>query len=133
MNPLSLIFASGSWQTFALTLLNLVATVALVFLAYYALRIYLHMRLGRLERGWKLIAQGIIFMSLGFFFITLQHALSRDSLLYFYLDSVGTVLSLIGIVVMLIGLHSHYMVWNRNFKSSKPELENKNENDVIQG
>ena len=123
---------SASLQTFALTLLNLVSTIALVLLAYYALRIYFHMRQGRLERGWKFLSQGIIFMSLGFLSISIEHTFSRDSLLYFYLDSIGAVLSLVGIVLMLIGLHSHYTVWYRKLRSSGDKVKDK-ENIVEDG
>ena len=112
-----------------LTVLNLASAVALVILAYYALRIFIHMRLGRLEKGWRRITQGIIFMSSGFFFVAVDHALPRASALYFYIDSVGAVLSLIGIVFMLFGLHSHYVVWYKKSVS----VERHEESEQING
>ena len=114
------------WQTVVLTTLNLFSTLGLIILAYYASRIFIHMRLGRLETGWKLIAQGIILMSSGFLFVTIEHVVSRESMLYFYLDSIGASLSLVGIILMLIGLHSHYVVWDRKNITSKPR-ESRNE------
>lgn len=109
---------SLSLQSFTLSALNLASAIALVVLAYYALRIFIHMRLGKLERGWKLITQGIVIISSGFFFVALDHALPRNSVMYFYIDSVGAVLSLGGIVLMLFGLHSHYVVWYKKSMSS---------------
>jgi hypothetical protein len=119
-------FFSFLSSSLILTSLDLASAVALVVLAYYSLRIFLHMRLGRLERGWKLITQGIFFMSSGFLFVAIDHMLPRASTLYVYIDSVGAVLTLIGIVVMLVGLHSHYIVWYKKTVSSEskePEKE----------
>jgi hypothetical protein len=110
-----------SVQSLTLSILNFASALALVVLAYYALRIFIHMRLGRLERGWRLITEGIIFISSGFFFVAVDHALPRNSLLYFYIDSVGAVLSLVGIVLMLFGLHSHYDVWYKKTASENRE------------
>jgi hypothetical protein len=116
-------------QSMILTVLNLASAVALVILAYYAVRIFVHMRLGRLEKGWRFITQGIVFMSSGFFFVAVDHSLSRTSTLYFYIDSVGAVLSLIGIVFMLFGLHSHYVVWYKKSVPAEVHEENEQVND----
>jgi hypothetical protein len=91
--------------------LNLASAIALLLLSYYGIRIFLHMRLGSLERGWKLVTEGIVITGLGFFLIAADHALPRASELYFYLDTCGSALSLSGVVFMLVGLHSHYSVW----------------------
>jgi len=118
-------------QSFILTTLNLASGVALIILAYYALRIFIHMRLGRLERGWRFITQGIAIVSLGFLFVGVDHALPRGTLIYFYIDSVGAVLSLVGIVFMLIGLHSHYVVWyKKSISSEKLETNEEKQEDL---
>jgi hypothetical protein len=110
-------------QSLTLAILNLASAIALIVLAYYALRIFVHMRLGRLEKGWRRVTQGIVFMSSGFFFVAVDHSLPRASSLYFDIDSVGAVLSLIGIVLMLIGLHSHYVVWYKRAGQSADDVE----------
>ena len=116
-------FFSFLTPSLILTCLNLASAVALVVLAYYSLMIFLHMRLGRLERGWKLITQGIFFMSSGFLFVAIDHSLPRASALYVYIDSVGAVLTLVGIVIMLVGLHSHYVVWYKKTLSNEQTEE----------
>jgi hypothetical protein len=108
-----------------LTGLNLASAGALIVLAYYSLRIFLHMKLGRLERGWKLITQGIFFMSSGFLFVAIDHLFPRTSVIYIYVDSVGAILTLIGIVVMLVGLHSHYVVWYKKTVSTSNKEQEK--------
>lgn len=118
-----MIIPLATTQSLILGMLDLASAVALVILAYYALRIFIHMRLGRLEKGWKFITEGIVFMSIGFFFVAVDHALPRSSSLYFYIDSVGAVLSLIGIVLMLLGLHSHYVVWYKKSLAIEREDE----------
>jgi hypothetical protein len=116
-------FFSFLTPSLILTCLNLASAVALVVLAYYSLMIFFHMRLGRLERGWKLITQGIFFMSSGFLFVAIDHSLPRASTLYIYIDSIGVVLTLVGIVIMLVGLHSHYVVWYKKTLSKETAKE----------
>jgi hypothetical protein len=93
-------------------------------------RVFLHLSMGRLERGWRLITQGIVFTSSGFFFVALDHAFPRLSLIYFYIGSVGAVLSLIGIVFMLQGLHSYYVVWYKKPDSSPRRKKAVTTNDL---
>lgn len=104
-----------------LIILNLASAIALIILSYYALRIFLYMRLGKLERGWRLVTEGIVIIGLGFFLIAVDHSLARASLLYFSIDSAGSVLSLVGVVFMLIGLHSHYTIWYSG-RAEKPPI-----------
>ena len=123
-------------QSIILAALNLASAAALVILAYYALRIFVHMRLGRLEKGWRLITQGMVIMSSGFIFVAIDHAMPRGTLLYFYIDSVGAVLSLVGIVFLLVGLHSHYVVWYKKSaaltESREKEERNETPEDITQ-
>jgi nicotinamide riboside transporter PnuC len=106
-------------QAMILAALDLATVVFTIGLGYYAAKIFFHMRLGRLENGWKMMTSGIISLCFGFVFLTFQHLVPRESNLYFYLDSVGTILSIIGIVLMMLGLRSHYLVWTRK-KSAAP-------------
>ncbi len=101
-----------------LVALDLATVFATIGLGYYAVKIFFHMRLGRLENGWKMVTQGIISLCFGFLFLTFQHVIPRESNLYFYLDAVGTFLSIIGIVLMMMGLRSHYLVWTRKKSSA---------------
>jgi hypothetical protein len=112
-------------QAMIMVALNLATVVATIGLGYYAAKIFFHMKLGRLEKGWKRVTQGIILLCFGFLFLTFQHMIPRDSNLYFSLDSIGTILSVVGIVIMMMGLRSHYLVWTRR-KSSIP-LQNVDE------
>jgi len=109
-------------QSLILVALDLVTVLATIGLGYYATKIFFHMRLGRLEKGWKMMTMGIISLCFGFLFLTFQHIIPRESNLYFSLDSVGTILSVIGIVLMMFGLRSHYLVWTRK-KSPVPLLD----------
>jgi hypothetical protein len=96
-----------------LTVLYLASAIGTIFLSYYSLKIFFHMRSGRLEKGWKLITEGMVFMSSSFVLIAMSHLLSRDSAAYLYLGIAGTSLMLVGVVIMLLGLRSHYLVWYR--------------------
>jgi len=103
-----------------LIILNLVTLVATIFLGYYAAKIFFYMRLGRLERGWKLVTGGAICLSFAFLALAIQHIFSRQSNLYFYLDGIGMLFSIAGIILMVLGLRSHYMVWTRKMDRKVP-------------
>jgi nicotinamide riboside transporter PnuC len=63
---------------------------------------------------------GAICLSFAFLSLTLQHLFSRLSSPYFYLDAFGMTLSIAGIILMVLGLRSHYFVWTRKISSRAP-------------
>jgi len=97
--------------------LNLITVGATIFLGYFAAKIFFHMRLGRLERGWKIVTGGAVCLSFAFLSLAIQHFFPRTSNLYFYFDAVGMSLSIAGILLMVVGLRSHYLVWTRKERS----------------
>src|SRR5579872_3339320 len=106
-------FSSIPAESTILLALYIGLLVATIGVAYYASAIFLHMRNGKLEKGWRLVAEGVVCLSGAFVFLTLQHAVERSSDLYFYLDAAGTVLAIAAIILIFFGLRSHYLVWTR--------------------
>ena len=122
-NPLLILSLS---QPTVLILLDVAEVLATVGLAFYAGKIFLHMRLGRMEKGWRYVTEGVAVLCIGFVLLTLQHTLPRESILYFYFDSLSTILSIVGILLMLLGLRSHYSVWSlKTFTLSNSKATNK--------
>ncbi len=113
-----------SFESSILAALNFITFLALLGVIYYSARILLRMRLGRLEKGWRFVTQGLVLLSAGFIFLTLEHTLPRSSVAYFLLDSAGTTLSLGGIIFMLLGLRSHLTVWIKKPSKSLEQSEN---------
>jgi hypothetical protein len=107
-------------ESATLVILNLLTLAATICLGYYAAKIFFYMRLGRLERGWKLVTGGAICLSFAFLSMTLQHLFSKISPPYFYLDAFGLTLSIAGIILMALGLRSHYFVWTRRVSGRVP-------------
>jgi hypothetical protein len=100
-----------------LVALNLVMVVATIYLGYFAAKIFIYMRFGRLERGWKMVTGGAVSLCIAFLFLTFQHLFPVRSDLYFYLDAVGMTFSISGIFLMVMGLRSHYFVWTRKISN----------------
>ena len=100
-------------ESATLIILNLVTLVATICLGYYAAKIFFFMRLGRLERGWKLVTGGAVCLSFAFLSLTFQHLFSRPADISFYFDAFGMSLSIAGIILMVLGLRSHLAVWTR--------------------
>src|SRR5579875_676315 len=94
-----------------LVVLDTISFIAAIGLAYYGARLFLHMRWGKLEQSWKLVTAGAVIFSLGFLSLTIQDLSPAYGYLYIVSDYFGTVLSMIGIVLLLLGLRSHYTVW----------------------
>jgi hypothetical protein len=104
-------------------ILNLILVSAVVILGYYASKLFFYMKLGRLEKGWRLVAQGAFILCGGFLFGTLQDLSKYGSGYYFNFDYVGTSLSIFGIVLMSFGLRSQYRVWSLRDVNSKSKLK----------
>ena len=114
-----------------LAVLNLVTVLALAGVIYYSAKILLRMRLGRLGRGWKNVTEGLILLCAGFIFLTFEHTLARSSVLYFFLDSIGTLLSLSGIIFMLFGLRSYLLVWVNKPSTASRTISSRETNESL--
>ena len=116
-------------QPILVIILDIIAIGATGGLAYYASRLFFHMRSGRFEKGWRLVTEGVVLLCAGFIFITIQDLSGSSSPYYFYFDYVGTALCVIGIIIMSIGLRSQYRVWTLKERQSlsihkgRPALE----------
>jgi hypothetical protein len=108
-------------ESVVLIILNLVTLGVTIFLGYFAAKIFLYMRFGRLERGWKLVTGGAICLCFAFLFLAFQHLFSGKSSLFFYLNAVGMTFSIAGIFMMVLGLRSHYLVWTRRMNDRTPK------------
>jgi len=114
------------YESSILGVLNLITVAALLAMIYYSARILLRMRLGRLEKGWKLVTEGLILLCAGFIFLTYEHTVLRASFPYFLIDLIGTVISLGGIILMVLGLRAHLIVWMK--RPVAPRIQTENEN-----
>jgi hypothetical protein len=113
-------------ESATLVILSLVTLVATICLGYYAAKIFLYMRLGRLERGWMLVTGGAICLCFAFLSLAFQHLFPGQSHPFFYLNTLGMTFSIAGMFLMVLGLRSHYLVWTRKTTNrlQKPLLLN---------
>jgi hypothetical protein len=101
-----------------LALNDLISVFPAIGLGYYAVKMFLLTRLGRLEKGWSFIIIGGFACSLGFSFLTIQDLTTAYSLEYLFTDYLGTSLSAIGFFLVMLGVRSHYSVWSlKSFKN----------------
>ena len=100
-----------------LALNDLVSVFPAIGLGYYAVRMFLLTRFGRLEKGWSFIIVGGFACSMGFCVLTIQDLTTAYSIGYLFTDYLGTSLSAIGFFLVMLGVRSHYSVWSlKNFK-----------------
>ncbi|HXQ92667.1 MAG TPA: hypothetical protein VN739_06645 [Nitrososphaerales archaeon] len=97
-----------------LIILDIISIAAALGVGYYATRMFLHMRRGRLEKGWNWIILGALMTAIGYFFLTIEDFFLARSFYYSSLDYVGTVVCTIGLVVLMFGIRSHYSAWSLN-------------------
>lgn len=95
-----------------LIFLDIVSIVAAIGLGYYAFRMFFHMRWGRLEKGWRLMAGGAVAFATGYVFLTIEDFFLAYSFYYRWADYIGTTACGIGLVMLLLGLRSHYIAWS---------------------
>ena len=98
----------------------------LIALLYYALRILTSFKKGMLERGWKLICQGIIILVAGELVILLSDYQPTGGYLY----QLGTGIDTLGLCLVILGLKAHYDIWRmgkeyRDKKPVPPEVEDR--------
>lgn len=111
-----------------LVILDLVSIAAALVAGYYAARMFYHLRMGRLEKGWGLMLLGAGLIACGYFFLTVEDLFLAYSFFYESVDYIGTGICTIGLIVLMLGLRSHYSAWSlgRTVKvteQSKPKQE----------
>lgn len=87
--------------------LEAVILVMLVALLFYALKILTAFKKGILERGWKIISEGIIVLVAGEFVTAVSYSISLGGYLY----QLGTGMDALGVCVVVLGLKSHCDIW----------------------
>jgi hypothetical protein len=94
-----------------LVALDLVSIAAALGVGYYAARMYYHLRQGRLGKGWNQILLGATTIACGYFFLTVEDLFLAYSSFYVSVDYIGTVICTLGLIVLMLGLRSHYSAW----------------------
>ena len=84
------------------------------FFAFYALKLLANFRQGMLERGWKQVAIGALFLIVAQFFFLPSSA--ANSALSVALTLTGMSMRLIAMILLILGLRAHYMVWRPDNK-----------------
>jgi hypothetical protein len=97
-----------------LIILDVVSIAAALGVGFYATKMFLHMRRGRLEKGWNWIILGALATAIGYFFLTMEDFFLAHSFYYSSLDYIGTVVCTMGMVVLMFGIRSHYFAWSLN-------------------
>lgn len=98
-------------QTY-LALIDLLSLLPAIGVGYYAFRMVFMTRLGRLEKGWKLIAIAGMLLSTGFVFIAMQDLFEEDLRFYVVADNFGAMFVALGLLFLTLGFRSHYSVWS---------------------
>ncbi|HZW57219.1 MAG TPA: hypothetical protein VFF30_13090 [Nitrososphaerales archaeon] len=100
-----------------LVVLDIISLIAAAGLGYYAARMFFHLRWGRLEKGWRLMTFGAVVLAVGYAFITAEDAFLAYSIYYMAADYVGTIMSSIGIALIMLGIRAQYLEWTRRVVS----------------
>ena len=113
-----------------LVVLDFVSIAAALGVGYYAARMYYHLRQGRLEKGWNMILVGAALIASGYFFLTVEDFFLAQSFFYVSVDYIGTVICTVGLIVLMMGLRSHYSAWSlRRSERSKSNVVEERERD----
>jgi hypothetical protein len=96
---------------FLLGFLEVVAVSFAVLAGYYAIRILLHMRSGRMERGWQYITLGSLLLVARSIFIAIEDAGQVYGSVDLNYDTVGAALAGGGFVLLVLGFRSLYRAW----------------------
>jgi protein-S-isoprenylcysteine O-methyltransferase Ste14 len=105
-----------------LAFLDIASIAPAIVLGYYAVRMLIMSRMGRLENGWRLITFGAILFTVGFLSLTLQDLTMAYTPLYFVSDYIGTGFSFAGLLLFMLGFRSHYRVWSlKSFRARRSE------------
>jgi uncharacterized membrane protein HdeD (DUF308 family) len=110
-----------------LAVLDFVTLLPAIVLGYYAIRMVILSRRGRLENGWRLITYGAVLLSIGFLWNMLQDLTPAYSLPYIATDFLGTMFVFSGMTLLVLGFRSHYLVWSlKSFQKSGESARKKN-------
>jgi hypothetical protein len=113
-----------------LVVLDFVSIAAALGVGYYAARMYYHLRQGRLEKGWNMILVGAALIASGYFFLTVEDFFLAQSFFYVSVDYIGTVICSVGLIVLMMGLRSHYSAWSlRHSESPVSKVPKERERD----
>jgi len=94
-----------------------VMSFLLIALLYYAMRILTSFKKGMLERGWKLLSEGIIILVGGELIITLSNYQSAGG----YLFQLGIGVDALGVCFAILGFKSHSDIWKVGKEHKEPE------------
>jgi hypothetical protein len=116
-----------------LIVLDLVSIAAALGVGYYAARMYYHLRQGRLEKGWSQILLGATVIACGYFFLTVEDLFLAYSSFYLSVDYIGTVICTLGLIILMLGLRSHYSAWvlRRSERSAQKATEDQGDRDKL--
>ncbi|MHB8567680.1 MAG: hypothetical protein ACYC7D_01135 [Nitrososphaerales archaeon] len=90
-------------------LIDIVSLIIILGMAIYAARLLLAMR-GILEKSWRYISIGSIFLAFGVSSFALEAVFAYSAFLY-ALQYIGGVLMISGGTSILLGLRSQYKIW----------------------
>jgi len=98
----------------------------LIALLYYALKILTSFKKGMLERGWKILSIGIIFLVAGGWIMTLSNYIFAGGYLY----QLGLGIDGVGFCLAVLGFKSHYDIWSMGREVSA-KLDQKEEKVAV--
>ena len=91
--------------------LEIIAVSFAILAGYYATRILIHMRSGRMERGWQFITVGFLLLVVRALFIAMEDAGQVSGTADLNYDTVGTALAGAGFILLVLGFRSLYRAW----------------------
>jgi len=89
----------------------------LVVLLFYAVNILRAFRKGMLERGWKLLSQGIIILVVGEVLLGFSNYYPVGGYLY----QLGLAVDMVGVFCAILGFRSQYIIWSTGFEKQQKE------------
>ena len=94
--------------------------VVLAF-GFYAVKILASFRAGMLEKGWKQVAYGGIALIVAQLFLISGDVFSGG--MNVLLSVAGTLTRFLGMILIILGMRTHYQVWRLDNKSLAPAAE----------
>lgn len=91
--------------------LDIVALVAGLGTGYYSIKMIFYMRHGKMETAWKYFTCGSIVLVVSSVFFSLSDVTHLRSVIYLVWDDLGTGLTSVGFVIILLGFRSLYRTW----------------------
>jgi O-antigen/teichoic acid export membrane protein len=106
--------------------LDIVALIAGLGTGYYSIRMIFFMRHGKMENAWKYFTCGSIVLVASSIFFSLSDVSHFRSWNYLFWDDLGTALTAVGFVIILLGFRSLYRAWALKDLEKQREREAKN-------